>query len=216
MFGNLALKKFIGTKTDITAFRNMHHFVNAADVIPAACFIQDLQTHAKKTLRWMYGGMLSAGQNTIPEPILRYLLRHFLNIETLTEEQDQVVTSIVHELEIRNVKPKKLVTKNNSEVCIPIGNYLIFHEGKLYNYPDDYQWIAQTLLTSLRTKPADIKPEHSLDNYGKQLTICYTCCRLQTFNDWKIETELANLVFDNLLIFGFLIVIFGLWVQGFL
>ena len=36
MFGNLALKKFIGTKTDIAAFKDMHHFVKAADVIPAA------------------------------------------------------------------------------------------------------------------------------------------------------------------------------------
>ena len=218
MFGNLALKKFIGTKPDVVAFKKMHHFVNAADVVPAACFIQDLQAHAKNTLGWKKNLMLSFAQNTIPEPILRYLLRHFLKIETLTDEQDQFVRSIVHELKIRNVDPKKLVAENNPEVCIPIGKYLIFHEGKLYNYPDDHQWIAQTLLTSLRTKPADINTEHSLDDYGKQLAICYTNRRLQTFNDWKIDTEAesTNLGFDKLLILGFLIVLFGLWVQGFL
>ena len=190
MFGNLALKKFLGTKTDVTAFQDMHHFVNAADIIPAAGFTQNLQKHAKKkTLGLIKGGIVSAVQNTNPEPILGYLLKQFLDIETLTDEQKQFIRRIVYELKIRNVEPKKLVANNKPEVCIPIGEYSIFHEGKLYKYPDDHQWIAQTLLTSLRTETGQIVEEHSLEKYGQQLAICYTNRRLNTFNDWKIETD---------------------------
>ena len=88
------------------------------------------------------------------------------------------------------------MAKNVPEVCIPIGKYLIFHEGQLYNYPDDdYQWIAQTLLTSLRTETDQIisidqiKYEHSIKKYGNQLATCYTS--LQTFNEWKTKTDIT-------------------------
>jgi hypothetical protein len=168
MFGNLALKKFIATKTDFIAFTNMHHFVNAADVIPAACLIQDFQTHAKKMgLGRIYGEIISAAQN----------------------HQDQFVRNIGHELNERNKAPQPLVAKNVPEVCIPIGKYLIFHKGKLYNYPDDHQWIAQTLLTSLWTEPYQIKDEHSIEKYGNQLATCYTS--LRTFNEWKTKTDIT-------------------------
>ena len=41
MFGNLALKKLLADFSD-TDMPNMHHFVNARDIIPAACFIQNV------------------------------------------------------------------------------------------------------------------------------------------------------------------------------
>ena len=60
---------------------------------------------------------------------------------------------------------------NKPEVCIPIGKYLIFHEGKLYNYPDDHQWIAQTLLTSLRTEKDQILNEHTIFNFRQIMEV---------------------------------------------
>ena len=85
-------------------------------------------------------------------------------------------------------------SQNKAKAYTSIGKYLIFHEGKLYNYPDDHQWIAQTLFTSRRTEnaltSAQVKYEHSLEKYGNQLAKCYR--DFESFDDWKKETDITR------------------------
>ena len=190
MFGNLALKRFL-LESNIQICQKMHHFVNPADIIPAACFIQNAQQEGATRLGSQSYGLvkqwgLSIGRNVAPETFLDYFLKSFL--KTLpAEEKADFIRNFNYEFKIRNQNPEKLVANNKPEVCMPIGKYLIFHEGKLYDYPDDHQWIAQTLLTSLRTENAQIENEHSIENYGNQLAKCYG--DFENFDAWKTETD---------------------------
>ena len=207
LFGNLSLKNHLQSIDASGNFKNMFHFVNNTDLVPAVA----LMPHVCNNLSSAIGGIISYPS---------FLTSFFMSIGTIqpeTSEEKEAIEQMASKLAEQISKNKEnfdpLFKKISPETYMPIGNYIFMKDSNLHEFEFgqgfDHQWIGQILAESLKILKrlhfkhyltggysgenyqvfGEILYNHSLDTYGSQMTGCLTNGVHDNFMWWKMETD---------------------------
>ena len=210
LFGNLALKNHLQSIDASEHFKNMFHFVNYTDLVPAVA----LMPHVYKNLSHAIGGIISYPS---------FLTFFFMSIGTIRPETSeekkkikQIATELEKELAMNKGNFDPLFENISPETYMPIGNYIIMKDSDMHEFSFDegfdHQWIGQILAESLKILKrlhskhfvtggytgenkqviGEILNNHSLETYGSQMTGCLTNGVHENFMWWKMETDLGH------------------------
>ena len=206
LFGNLELKKAILAHPD-SRLRNMYHFVNCDDIVPAVSIIEDVYANLTNGV--------SFWANVAQSKFLRLKFYSLIVAEDQVEELEVKVENLLSEVNERKNIRDPMFQNRGPETYMPIGHYLFmkkkefeFGQSDLHVFEfeesiekSEHQWVGQILVKSLEIlgdlKVRNLKNEqlkqkilshHKLSNYFAQVADCLTS---GIFDQWKLATDLA-------------------------
>ena len=201
LFGNLDLKKAILSHPDLR-LRNMYHFVNCDDIVPAVTIIEE--TYANLT----YAVSIIANNSSW---LLGYIPAKYNINENQKGELRAAIENVLAELEKRKkMIDKPLFENRGPDTYMPIGHFIFMKKQDssqslhVFDFEEsieksEHQWIGQILIKSLENlgKVSVIPPkydhilsEHGMEkNYFAQVTNCLTSGEYDNLMQWKLETD---------------------------
>ena len=189
LFGNLDLKKAILAHSD-SRLKNMYHFVNCDDIVPAVAIIEE--TYANLTY-----GVSTLANNS------KWLLNLFykLGFVDMDETQEAELLTKLKNVLLEVKKRKKFINQpllqgRGNDTFMPIGHFMFMKkkdsgQSDLHVFgfeksivDSEHQWISQILIKSLENlREVEIRrglqcdhilSAHGLDNYFAQVANCLT------------------------------------------
>ena len=201
LFGNLDLKKAILSDPDLR-LRNMYHFVNCDDIVPAVTIIEE--TYANLT----YAVSTIANNSSW---LVGYIPAKYNINENQKVELRAAIENVLVELEKRKkMIDKPLFENRGTDTYMPIGHFIFMKKQDssqslhVFDFEEsieksEHQWIGQILIKSLENlgkvtvippKYDHILSEHGLEkNYFAQVTNCLTSGLHDNLTQWKLETD---------------------------
>ena len=197
LFGNLALKNHMqeSNSENIKIYnsenmKNMFHFVNYDDIVPAVGFIP----HVFNNLSYFKQFCASS---------TKFLSKLLMSFEIMVPESgeqknefDEIVKRLAKQIAERKGTYNPLFEKIRPETYMPIGTYIFMKDSELYEFPfsqgSDHQWVGQLISESLkilRSAVPDVLKNHAVDTYGSQMTRCLTNGVHENFMFWKMESD---------------------------
>lgn len=212
LFGNLDLKRAILKHPDLR-LRNMYHFVNCDDIIPAVTIIEETYD----SLTW--GGKNIADSSKLLLNLI-YHLAKALKIEMDENKKRQFEDELENVLEElkkrRRMIDEPLHENRGTDTYMPIGHF-IFMKKKDTGQSDlhvfdlkesiedsEHQWVCQILVKPLEIlgdvyvinnpikQAKKIMSAHGLDNYFAQVANCLSSGDHDTLTQWKKATDNKN------------------------
>ena len=209
LFGNLDLKKAILVHPD-PRLRNMYHFVNCDDIVPAVSIIEDVYANLTTGVSFW----ANVGRS-------KFLRQMFYWLEVIDLAEDEVeqleikIKNLMSEVNERKNIRDPMFENRGPETYMPIGHYL-FMKKKVFEFgqsdlhvfefeesieKSEHQWVGQILVKSLEIL-GDLKvtrgfnkelsqkvlSAHDLDNYLTQVADCLTN---GIFGQWELATDLG-------------------------
>ena len=206
LFGNLELKKAILAHPD-SRLRNMYHFVNCDDIVPAVSIIEDVYANLTNGV--------SFWANVAQSKFLRLKFYSLIVAEDQVEELEVKVENLLSEVNERKNIRDPMFQNRGPETYMPIGHYLFmkkkefeFGQSDLHVFEfeesiekSEHQWVGQILVKSLeilgdlkvrrgfnKELTQKILSAHDLGNYFTQVADCLTS---GIFDQWKLATDLG-------------------------
>ena len=206
LFGNLELKKAILAHPD-PRLRNMYHFINCDDIVPAVSIIEDVYANLTNGV--------SFWANVAQSKFLRLKFYSLIVAEDQVEQLEVKVENLLSEVNERKNIRDPMFQNRGPETYMPIGHYLFmkkkefeFGQSDLHVFEfeesiekSEHQWVGQILVKSLEIlgdlKVRNLKNEelkqkilshHKLSNYFTQVADCLTS---GIFDQWKLATDLG-------------------------
>ena len=205
LFGNLELKEAILKHPD-PKLKNMYHFVNCDDIVPAVAIIEDVYSNLTTGV--------SIWANRAKSLISIFYSLGFIDMAEDQEEQFAAkVENLITEVNKRKVLRDPMLQNRGADTYMPIGNFIFMkkkdsgksdlHVFKFEN--SDHQWIGQILVKSLEIlgdlkvrnlKNAELAEKilsaHGLGNYFAQVANCLTSGVHDNLMQWKLATDVEN------------------------
>ena len=210
LFGNLDLKKNILKHPDLR-LRNMYHFVNCEDMIPAATIIEETYDN----LSW--GAKQIANSSELLLNLFYEFFRTlgFDKYKDLKKKLEVKLENVLIALnERKNLINEPLYENRGSNTYMPIGHFILMKkkesgQSELHVFDleesmedSEHQWVSQILVKFLEiigevyvfNKPLKqakkIVSAHALEeNYFAQVANCLSSGVYDNFDDWKSATE---------------------------
>ena len=209
LFGNLDLKKAI-LKAPDQRLRNMYHFVNCDDIVPAVTIIEETYDNLS----------FSVGAIANNSKLLLNLL-YLTGYVDIDEDQKAELVAKLDGLLVELDERKKMIDKplfhnRGNDTYMPMGHF-IFMKKKgssqslhVFDFEEsieksEHQWICQILVKSLENlgkvkvipfipiKYDHILSNHNLEkNYFAQVTNCLSMGKHDNFMKWKSATDGGN------------------------
>ena len=211
LFGNLDLKKAILKHPD-PRLKNMHHFVNCDDVVPAVSIIEETYANLNYSV-----GALANNSNRMLK------LFYALGKVDIDENEEAELLAKLENALLEVKKRKKLINQpllqdRGNDTYMPIGHFIFmkkkasgqsdpksdlhvfdFEESKSIE-DSEHQWIGQILIKSLKNlrkvkirrglQCDHILSAHGLkENYFPQVSYCLTSGVHDNLMQWKLETD---------------------------
>ena len=207
LFGNLGLKKYLQSDQASENMKNMFHFVNYADLVPAIA----LMPH-------VYSNLSYPIQKALSNPSFwTNLFMFFGKIQPESSEEkvklEKIASDLTKEIAKKTGNLHSLFENILPETYMPIGNYIFMKGSDLHEFSfkegSDHQWIGQILVESLKILKRihskhlitfgysgenkqvfeEILKNHSIETYGSQMTECLTNGVHDNFMSWKMESD---------------------------
>ena len=202
LFGNLDLKKAILSHPDLR-LRNMYHFVNCDDIVPAVTIIEE--TYANLT----YAVSIIANNSSW---LLGYIPARYNINENQKVELRAAIENVLVELEKRKkMIDKPLFENRGTDTYMPIGHFIFMKKSNssqslhVFEFEEsieksEHQWIGQILIKSLKNLRKvkirrGLQCDHILlahglkENYFPQVSYCLTSGVHDNLMQWKLETD---------------------------
>jgi hypothetical protein len=206
LFGNLDLKKAILAHPD-PRLKNMYHFINCDDIVPAVSIIEDVYANLTTGI--------SFWANVAQSGFLRRKFYSLIVAEDQVEQLEVKVKKLLSEVNERKNIRDPMYQNRGPETYMPIGHYLFmkkkefeFGQSDLHVFEfeesigkSEHQWVGQILVKSLEIlgdlkvrnlRNEDLKQKilsyHKLSNYFAQVADCLTS---GIFDQWKLATDLG-------------------------
>ena len=127
LFGNLALRDYLKTN-NITAnlLEHMYHYVVAEDIVPALLYIN--KTYGETTFT--------------AKKLWKKIVRGWI-------EDTEIAEKFVKEVKQQKRCHDPFFLFEEEDGYVAMGNYLFLKDDKLFQLPNDPQWIGQALVGSL-------------------------------------------------------------------
>ena len=189
LFGNLALKNHMETSSE--NMKNMFHFVNYEDIVPAVGLIP----HVYNNLSYLK----QSGGSSIEFWTKLSKFLGFVVPESEKKKFDYVVGRLANQIAVKKGTCHPLFEKIPG-TYMPIGTYIFMKDSELYEFSSsqgsDHQWIGQLISESLKIlrhwgkpKMSEILKNHGIETYGSQMTKCLTNGVHENFMFWKMESD---------------------------
>ena len=205
LFGNLDLKKAILSHFD-PRLKNMHHFVNCDDIVPAVTIIEET-----------YDNLTYAVSTIVSNS---WLLRPVVGLVGLDETQEAELLAAIENVLVELEKRKKMIDKplfenRGTDTYMPIGHFIFMKKRDssqslhVFDFEEsieksEHQWIGQILIKSLEilgdlhvgeveNTAEKMRSAHGLEkNYFAQVANCLSMGKHDNFMKWKSATDGGN------------------------
>ena len=135
LFGNLTLRDYLEQNNSVgNLTSNMYHFVIAEDIVPALLYINK-----------------SYGETTFTAKILwKFFINKIISSCLQEETEKEMAKKFVKEVDKVRKKDDPLFLFEEQDGYVAMGNYLLLQDEKIYELPNDPQWVGQALVESLK------------------------------------------------------------------